>query len=197
MKPLYECYNMASMEAAILEVWEFRQGELLLYTATNKNEKTAISPTLKVVNNTFIWNLHTNIIRECYFAFDSKYHDLQIDLVGTPEFSMFRTFYFESNKVLDSPTYFVRNEDEKIIDTELWQCSHLQKYSVPEYLKDTIVEASYPNGEVKKVNLRTIKMAVKAEMSMFLLLNSNGGNGSMEDWDFDLLSEIIDCLHYE
>ena len=73
-------------------MWEIRENEYLLYTATNKNEKAVNKDC--IINNTFIWNETTNIIRESKFSFDQKYHDLQIDLIGTPTFSMFRTFYF-------------------------------------------------------------------------------------------------------
>ena len=38
-------------------MWEYRPNVLLLFTATNKNEKKAINPETNVVNNNFIWDL--------------------------------------------------------------------------------------------------------------------------------------------
>lgn len=43
-------------------MWEIRDKEYLLYTATNKSEK-AVNKAGGIVNNTFIWSEHTNVIR--------------------------------------------------------------------------------------------------------------------------------------
>ena len=37
LNSLYEPYKMDGMELAIVELWEYRPKELLLFTATNKN----------------------------------------------------------------------------------------------------------------------------------------------------------------
>lgn len=64
-------------------------------------------------------------------------------------------------------------------------------------MNDAIVEGSFENGNVSKIDLRTIKIFFRAEMSLFLLLNMHGKEEGIDDWDFDLLAEIIDVLEYE
>ena len=68
---------------------------------------------------------------------------------------------------------------------------------VPDNTIDTIVEGSFDNGSVSKLDLRIIKIFFRAEMSLYLLLNMYGKEESIDDWDFDLLAEIIDVLDYE
>ncbi len=104
---------------------------LLLYCTSDRIEsKNAINPQTGVINNTFIWNTKLGTIRESKFTFPPKYNDLQIDMFGTPSFSMFRTLDFEPGKAVPSPAYFVDNSKEEIIMEEQWTCCHLQKYRV-------------------------------------------------------------------
>lgn len=168
-----------------------------MYTATTKSDKNAINPKTKVINNTFIWDLNKMTIRETNFTFDPKFHNNQIDIVGTPYFSMFRTFHFEPGTVKESPAYFVINEQEKVAKEETWKCSHVQKYVIPDNTIDTIAEGSFENGNVSKLDLRIIKVFFRAEMSLYLLLNMHGKEETIDDWDFDLLAEIVDVLDYE
>jgi hypothetical protein len=169
MSFLYEQYFLAEMEAAIVELWEFQPNVLLLFCASTKNEKNAINMKTGVVNNTFLWDTELGIIRESKFTLPPQFQDLQVDFIGSPQLSMFRTFNFAPGKALESPAYFVSNSKEEIIHEETWICSHLQKYKVFERNKNTIIEGIYPNRNVEDFGLRTISLCSRTEMSMFLL----------------------------
>lgn len=88
---------------------------LIIYTLSSKNLNGCLTPGKNVVNNSFVWNTTNNTIRESLFTFDPKYHEFLIDITGTPTFSMFRTFYFEHNEIMESPAYFINNGNETII----------------------------------------------------------------------------------
>ena len=71
---------------------------------------------------------------------------------------MFRTFYYESKNALNSPAYFIDNKTESIVHKETWKCSHFQKYAIPDYIDDTILEGTYDNLDVETIKVRTIKL---------------------------------------
>jgi hypothetical protein len=84
-------YGMPTIEIAVVEMWEFRPNQLLLFCASDKNQKGKVNKK-GVVNNTFIWDHENNIIRESKFFHTPDFQDLQVDMFGTPVLSMFPTF---------------------------------------------------------------------------------------------------------
>ena len=56
MESLYLPYALTTMEAAIVELWEFRKNEILLFCASSKHQTNSFNEKTGVVNNTFIWN---------------------------------------------------------------------------------------------------------------------------------------------
>ena len=64
MKSLFLPYNLTTMEAAIVEMWEIRRDELLLFCASSTHQTNSINPQTGVVNNTFIWDTNKGTIRE-------------------------------------------------------------------------------------------------------------------------------------
>jgi len=84
------------MAAAINYMWEFQPNVLIMHCNTTKDNDKCKNPQTGVVNNTFIWDLKTETIRESKFVLDPEYQDLQVDIYGTPSFSMFRTFFFDN-----------------------------------------------------------------------------------------------------
>jgi hypothetical protein len=53
---------------------------------------------------------------------------------------------------------------------------------------------------VQKISVRTIKKVFPGEMSMFLLLHMGlkaDEKGNYEDWDYDLLSDVINAIDEE
>ena len=102
---------MGGMELAIVEMWQFRPNVLLLFCATDKNLKNKVNEK-GVVNNTFLWNIEENTIRESKFVHKPEYQDLQVDTIGTSELSMFPTFMTADKKSVPRPTIFVDNSKE-------------------------------------------------------------------------------------
>ena len=88
---------------------------------------------------------------------------------------MFRTFSFEQGKSVRSPAYFVENEKEEIVQDESWVCTHQQKYKELECDPYTIVESCYDNHDVDRLTVRHISLARRKEMSVFLLVEMEGG----------------------
>ena len=80
-------------------MWQFRPSEMLLFCASDKNQKNKVN-SKGVVNNTFIWDTENNTIRESEFYHDNPYQDLQVDVIGTPMLSMFPTYNVTDSKRL-------------------------------------------------------------------------------------------------
>jgi hypothetical protein len=94
MTDLMEPYDLKTMEAAIVEMWEIREHELLLFCASSKHQTNSVNSETGVVNNTFIWDTLHGKIRESLFTLDPDFQDLQVDMTGSPQLSMFPTFMF-------------------------------------------------------------------------------------------------------
>lgn len=198
MNALFEPYGLSTMEAAIVELWEFQPNVLLIFCASTKHEKNAVSKESGVVNNTFIWDTQQGTIRESQFTLPPERQDLQVDIVGTPALSMFRTFYFMPGKAVQAPAYFISNAKEAIVHEEKWVCSHLQKYAVLERSSETIVEGCYDNVNVSELRIRTIGLFVRREISMFLLREMKDlPKNCLQGWDSDLVRDIFSRLDYQ
>jgi len=183
------------MAAAINYMWEFQPNVLIMHCNTTKDNDKCKNPQTGVVNNTFIWDLKTETIRESKFVLDPEYQDLQVDIYGTPSFSMFRTFFFDNKGTVESPAYFVSNCKEEIIRKEKWVCSHLQKYRVLENDKDIIVEGVFENKNVKQLALRKIRYCKRKELSTYLMFEME--EAPQEGWDCDLVSDVMKLMEYE
>lgn len=118
MDSLFAPYGLSEMKAAVIELWEFQPNVLLMFCATSKNEKNAVTNETKVVNNNFLWDTTLNIIREARFTFPPRRQDLLVDIYGTPSLSMFRTFDFKTKKAIPAPAYFISNSKEEIVQEE-------------------------------------------------------------------------------
>jgi hypothetical protein len=68
-----------------------------------------------VINNNFICDTATGIIRESKFTFDKDYHDYLIDCHYMGPISMFRTFAYEGGQPKTTPVYYINNETEEIV----------------------------------------------------------------------------------
>ena len=154
-----------------------------------------MSPESGVINNTFLWDLKTQVVRESKFVLPEKYQDLQVDIYGTPSLSMFRTFYFEPGKITQSPAFFVQNSVEAIVKEEQWVCSHAQKYTVLERNRDTLVEGVFENSKVESIRIRIVSLMIRKELSMFLLKNMK--EQPKVEWDCDVFIDIFKMLDYE
>lgn len=56
---------------------------------------------------------------------------------------MIRSFDFDQNQPLNTPIYYIDNIGEQIAAIDYWHCSHLNKFTVPGYDADVIIDAEY------------------------------------------------------
>jgi hypothetical protein len=54
--------------------------------------------------------------------------------------------------------YYIDNENECIAARETWKCSYRNKYSLPGYDPNMIIDAEYENGDVSEVKSRAVKV---------------------------------------
>ena len=109
MQSLLESKGCQTINASIVDTWEFQPDVLLMFTSTSREPNVS---TEKEVNNTFLWDQQLGTIRETKFTFGPKYQDLQVDLIGTENLSLFQTFYFSEGKGILSPSFYIENHRE-------------------------------------------------------------------------------------
>ena len=73
---------------------------------------------------------------------------------------------------------------------ETWKCSHLNKYHLPGYDGNLLVEARYENGNVKEIKLEPKKIMEGKEMSVYLLTKV------YPDFDHDLIYDVTKVIDY-
>lgn len=61
---------------------------------------------------------------------------------------MIRGFDFLKGVSQTSPIYYIDNENEVISAKQEWKCSHLNKFTLPGYDGNMIIDAEYENGDV-------------------------------------------------
>jgi membrane protease subunit (stomatin/prohibitin family) len=103
---------LIKVEVAIFNVWETKKDNFLFVCLTNKQTPNKNGGT--VINSNLIIDVSTGKIRESAFTF-GPYQYYLIDCYNLGAYSMFRTFKFEDNKIIKTPTYYVDNQTEKIV----------------------------------------------------------------------------------
>jgi hypothetical protein len=184
-----EPYGMEKVEMAITNVWEMRRGQFCLVSVSNKTEGKALNKE-GVVNNNFVMDVDTGVIRETKFSFDPKYNDFLIDYISLGSISMFRTFYFQDGKVETTPVYYVDNETETILAYDEWQCTYRTKYYLPGFDSSTLIEGEYENGDIEEFTIWVKKVLDPKEIALHFLLHIN------EDFDDDLLQDAIELMEH-
>jgi hypothetical protein len=161
MSSLYQPYGFTKMDAVIHGIWEFAPGVLLLCCLTCSSYKLKQKADTSA-NKTFLWDTVQGKIREAPCFVPADYQDLQIDLVGTPTLSMFRTFFFSKDRRVASPACFVQNRKEKVVLEEEWICDHTQHYRVDESKVDCILEGIYNDEEAtNRMRLRVLTLTMR------------------------------------
>lgn len=107
-------YGLNKVEIAVNTIWEMKKDIFCICSITSKTEQEKKNAA-GVVNNNYIMDVKTGVIRESKFWFDTKYNDYQIDTHYMGPNSMFRTYMFENGKVVRAPVYYINNETEEIV----------------------------------------------------------------------------------
>ena len=84
-------YGIPRVECAVASAWEVRKGQILAVCISNKTESKCENAS-GVINNNFIIDLDTRVVREANFFFPKKYNDYLIDYQSLGPIAMFRTF---------------------------------------------------------------------------------------------------------
>ena len=101
-------YNLANVQCALNTMWETTRDCFMLVCIINKNEEHK-NKELGVIQNNYIMDVKTGVIREAKFSF-GEYQELLIDQRYLGPTSMFRTFDFKEGKPLKTPIYYINNE---------------------------------------------------------------------------------------
>lgn len=99
-------------------------------------------------NSLFIYEADNNIFREAKFAFHGKFRFQYIHYYSMGNFAMIRSFDFEKGAAFETPVYYIDKVGERIAAIDTWKCSHLNKFCLPGYDKDMIIDSMYENGDV-------------------------------------------------
>ena len=64
---------------------------------------------------------------------------------------MIRTIAFDKGEAIESPIFYINNNNEDIVGRELWKCNHRPKYHIPGYDGNLLLEGQYENGDVSEI----------------------------------------------
>lgn len=126
-------------------MWELTRDRFLLVCISNKNEQHQ-NKDLGVIQNNYVLDVKTNIIREAKFSF-GEHQELTIDQRYLGPTSMFRTFDFKDGKALKTPIYYINNETEEIVGQDSWECSYLHKDEPTGVDSGLLIHNQYENGD--------------------------------------------------
>ena len=84
-------YGLPRVECAVASAWEVRKGQILAVCISNKTESKCENAS-GVINNNYVIDLDTRVVREANFFFPKKYNDYLIDYQSFGPIAMFRTF---------------------------------------------------------------------------------------------------------
>ena len=73
-------------------------------------------------------------------------------------------FDFIKGEALETPVYYIDNENECIAARTTWKCSYLNKYSFPGYDGNLIVDAEYENEDVMQIKSKATKIVTFLEL---------------------------------
>ena len=115
-------------------------------------------------------------------------------MFGTPKLSMFPTFMMADKMRKESPAIFVDNRREKVVKQEMKITDHTQFYFELQRNPYTIVELIKEQVNIIKVDLRTISLVDRRELSVFLL--NDMADQPESGWE-DVIPSILDRIEYE
>lgn len=138
-------YNGGFNELSIGAVWELSPEKFFFVTITSDPEPDKEED---YINGLFVLEGKTNIFRQSKICLDGKFRLQMIDFKYFGSTSMIRGFDFKDRTPLESPIYYIDNENEKIVAKSTWKVSYLYKYSFPGYDGNAISENMYENGDV-------------------------------------------------
>lgn len=190
LNPIQAHYNMNGLELTVGKIWESKPNVYMLVCHSNKAESEARNEA-GVINNNYILDSSTGIIRESSFHFklpDFSWNDQLVDYYSFGPVSAFHTFKHENGDTLFSPVFYVDNETEQIIAQESWKATCYTNFYQPGFDTGTMIEAIHENGNVREVTVITSKFMLPQEVYLHFLLHIN------EDFDDDLLKDAIELL---
>jgi hypothetical protein len=141
------------VETLCHNAWELRSNcfIFLCWVGKETNRQGAL-------NSNYVVDIdNQGAITEAAFTF-GPYQDLLIDCLNLGEYSMLRTFSFDSGKAVKTPTYYIHNASERIVAEEIWQCSNLYKYELEGYSSGLLCEGLYNNQDVDEFKTRLKKV---------------------------------------
>lgn len=153
-------------ELSVGNVWEMTHHKFLIVSITDRPHTETDWP-----NALFVYDANNNIFREAKFAFDGKFRFQYVHYFSFGATAMIRAFDFEKGVALETPVYYIDNENECIAAKGKWKCSHMNKFCLPGFDANMIVDNEYDNGDVTEVHSKLVKVADQKEMIAHMLEN--------------------------
>lgn len=130
-------------ELSVGNVWEMTPHKFLIVSITDRPHTETEWP-----NALFVYEADHDIFREAKFAFDGKFRFQYIHYYSFGTTAMIRSFDFEKGQALETPVYYIDNENECIAAKGTWICSYLHKFCLPGFDANMIIDNQYENGDV-------------------------------------------------
>ena len=145
--------NNNANELSVGCIWEMTPKKYMFVSITDRPHTDTEYP-----NALFVYEENNKIFREAKFAFDGKFRFQYIHYYSFGKTAMIRSFDFIKGEAQETPVYYIDNENECIAARSKWRCSYLNKYSLPGYDGNMIIDAEYENGDVSEVKSKATKV---------------------------------------
>jgi hypothetical protein len=175
--------NNNANELSVGAVWEMTPKKYMFVSITDRPHTENDYP-----NSLFVYEENNKIFREAKFAFEGKFRFQYVHYYSFGNTAMVRSFDFIKGEALETPVYYIDNENECIAARTTWKCSYLNKYSFPGYDGNLIVDAEYENGDVMQIRSRATKVVDPKELAADMLCQL------VPQIDDDLLMEATGIL---